>query len=290
MIIVQLKGGLGNQLFQYAAGLSLALHHGVEVKVDTTLLQKPDEQIGTLRSFDLQQFVAAPLVATTNELDEFYHPSFLKKMAEKLLPPYKRSIYKEAAFTYDNNFFSAANHLYLKGYRQSEKYFKRIEPSIKKQFVLKPNSLIHLNENAIPLQQSNSVSIHIRRGDYNNKEVQDYHGVLDKQYFQTAIDHINKEVKGASFFIFSDDIDWVKQELVFDKPVRYISNDVTKTHFEDFYLMQHCKHNIISNSTFSWWAAWLNPNLNKTIIAPKKWFNNAPLNTKDLIPESWMRL
>ena len=290
MIIVQLKGGLGNQLFQYAAGLSLASLHNVEVKVDISALKKPDEEIGTVRNFDLQHFSIPPATATQAEIDELLKSDFISSAIQKLLPPYKRKIYKEAFFNFDPNFYKAGNHLYLKGYRQSEQYFKNIKDLIRKQFVLQSQFINHLELKTYDLQSTNSVSVHIRRGDYSDRIVTAYHGMLPLDYYQSAFKWIDEKVKNPRFLIFTDDVKWVKENIALPAFAEFVSGNITTNHYEDFYLMSKCQHHIIANSSFSWWAAWMNPNNNKVVIAPKKWFNNASLNTADLIPQGWIKM
>src|SRR5437868_8983345 len=136
MIIVQLSGGFGNQLFQYAAGLSLAKHHKVEVKVDVSLLQKPDIVTGTARKADIFNLASAPRMATEEELMSYNNLTPSTKIIEKARPFYKRRVYKEKSNIFDNNFFKAGNDLLLKGNRQSEKYFKRFENTIRQNFLL----------------------------------------------------------------------------------------------------------------------------------------------------------
>jgi hypothetical protein len=290
MIIVQLKGGLGNQMFQYAAGLSLAAHHRTKVKVDISLLNQSDAEIGTVRYFDLQQLILSPEVATKEEISDVIYRNSFAGLLDKLQLPFKRRIYKEADYIFDTNYFKAQHNVYLKGYRQSEKYFAPIADKIRNGFQFKSEVVEDVQAKASELRAINSVSIHIRRGDYSNTIVRDYHGILEKDYYQKAIDHVQTTVPNCSFYIFSDDAEWVNSNLVFTTPFEIISGRSTKTHFEDFYLISQCKHQIIANSTFSWWAAWLNPNRAKIVIAPKKWFNKAPYDTTDLIPENWIKM
>ena len=290
MIIVQLKGGLGNQLFQYAAGLSLAMRHNVEVKVDITQLQQPDKEIGTSRYFELENLEDPPEVATVSEINALTRRPFLEIYLEKFLPSYKRIVYNEKRFEFDKNFYNAASNIYLKGYRQSEQYFSSIESHIRSTFHFKPTVISGIHGYLESLVGKETVSIHIRRGDYTNHKVRSLHGTLEEQYYQDAIDKISSALENPVFLIFSDSIDWVKKNIKFTRNVEFVSGTVTKNHYEDFFIISRCKHNIIANSSFSWWAAWLNPNPVKIVIAPKKWFNNAPYNTKDLIPDGWLRI
>ncbi len=290
MIIVQLKGGLGNQMFQYAAGLSLAANHGTKLKVDVSLLNEADAEIGTVRYFDLQQLQLSPEIATKEEISNIEPGSLFTILMEKIKPAFKRRIYKEADYTFDTNFFSAKDNIYLKGYRQSEKYFSPIKDQIRRGFQFNNEVIKAVAAKASELKSLNSVSIHIRRGDYSNPIVRNYHGILGAAYYQQAIRYMESNVSECQFYIFSDDPEWVKTNLKFDAPVQIVSGVETKNHFEDFYLISQCKHQVIANSTFSWWAAWLNPNPDKIVIAPEKWFNNAPYDTRDLIPESWIKM
>jgi hypothetical protein len=290
MIIVQLKGGLGNQLFQYAAGLSLARHHGVPVKVDVNELKQPDELIGTLRNYELQHLLAPPQIANPQEIHSLTKSNVIINYFRKTLPSFRRIIYNEKRFEFDPNFFKAGKNIYLKGYRQSEKYFHSISKEIHATFQLKPTLTGNIADFANAINKKESVSVHIRRGDYNNSAVNDYHGIASESYYQQAIDRLICSLENPSFYVFSDNIDWIKQNLQFAGQVEFVSGSISKTHYEDFYLMSRCKHNIIANSSFSWWAAWLNSNPDKKIIAPLKWFNNAPYNTSDLIPKDWIRL
>lgn len=289
MIIVQLKGGLGNQLFQYAAGLSLSSFHRTSLKVDISEVNQSDKQIGTFRRFDLQQLLLEPSIASKEEI-EAIKAKGINKFLEKLKPPYKRKSYREIDFYFDDNFFKAGDNTYLSGYRQSEKYFEIIADKIILDFQIKPSLIKEVSETANQLRLENSIAIHIRRGDFSNPIVNDYHGILEATYYQHAITKMNAQINDPRFYVFSDDPSWVEQNLSFTSPVEMISSKYTTSSIEDFYLISQCRHQIIANSTFSWWAAWLNPNPDKIVIAPKKWFNNAPYDTKDLIPESWITL
>lgn len=290
MIISQLKGGFGNQLFQYAAALALARNCNVEVKVDVSELRKPDELIGTERNFDLQHLINPPLIAADEEVDVLLNSNPVINLFQKLLPPYKRKIYKETDFTFDPNFFNAGDCLYLKGYRQSEKYFCPIENEIRQNFKIVEDLTKKLTAIAAFQKNNNSISVHIRRGDYSKKNIVEYHGILSEAYYKNAVEFISQKITNPTFYIFTDDIEWTKQNFVIEHPHEFVSGQITKTSMEDFYLMSQCRHNIIANSSFSWWAAWLNPNPNKIVIAPKKWFNNPNLDTSDLIPDGWVKM
>lgn len=139
------------------------------------------------------------------------------------------------------------------------------------------------------IDSKNSISIHVRRGDYvSNAATNKYHGLCDLGYYKKSIDYISKRVESPVYYIFSDDISWCKINLKIKGNVTYISHNNGDNSWEDMRLMSRCKHNIIANSSFSWWAAWLNTNLDKIVIAPRNWYKDLPRNMTDIIPSSWL--
>ena len=197
----------------------------------------------------------------------------------------------EESFTFDERIMKLKGNLYLDGYWQTEMYFKSIRNELLDDFEIKSSPS---GENSSMLDlicKSNSVSVHIRRGDYvNNAETFQKHGVSSMEYYNKAINYINKRVENTHFFIFSDDIEWVRQNFTIKHAIHFIGfNDASKN-FEDLRLMKNCKHNIIANSSFSWWGAWLNENPNKIVIAPANWFNDISVNTNNLIPSDWVSI
>ena len=290
MIIVELKGGFGNQLFQYAAGLSLAKYHQTELRVDPSQLANPDSVTGTIRQTDLFNLSDIPAIANKKDLHKYHQKLGLSKFKDKILPLHKRNIYKEKSNKFDKNFFKAGASLLLKGNRQSELYFNRYENYIRQKLVISDTALQKVKEYGENLKHLDSVSLHIRRGDYLTAIALEWLGLLPLSYYENAIEIIAAKIPNCKFYIFSDDIDWVQNNLIINYEHDFVSNIQTTNAMEDFHLMSSCKHNIIANSTFSWWAAWLNTNQNKMIIAPKKWFSMENINTDDLIPKSWITL
>lgn len=176
------------------------------------------------------------------------------------------------------------------GIWQSEKYFLDQNETIRKDLELKAPLSLNAETQLVKINNSNSVSLHIRRGDYVvNSLPNKKHGPLSSEYCDKSIRHILTLNPDSTFFIFSDDMKWVKNNLKIDYPKFYISND-NITDCEELILMSKCRHNIIANSSFSWWGAWLNTNKEKVVIAPKKWFNVENINTDDLLPHSWIQL
>jgi hypothetical protein len=290
MILVELNGGIGNQMFQYAAAKSLALHHRTTLKLDISPgTDKSMPQELKPRQFDLHYFNLPDKVADTTNIDSFISRSALEKIKEKTKPNHKRKIYREPFFHFDSNFFDTETDVYLKGLWQSEKYFTSYKKEIKNIFQFTSETIKAFQEVSFRLKQQNSVSIHIRRGDYLAKVSLEVLGLIPLEHYQNAIELINSKIPGSSFYFFSDDIQWVKENFQIPNAT-FVSGDISKDHVEDLYLMSQCRHNIIANSSFSWWSAWLNDNPEKIVIAPKKWFNKGPKDTQDLLPEKWIKI
>jgi len=290
MILVELNGGIGNQMFQYAAAKSLALHHKTILKLDISPGTDKSMPEGLKpRQFDLHYFNLPDTVATAADLKSFDSKSILGKIVEKTKPNHKRRIYREPFFHFDKNFYNTEPDVYLKGLRQSEKYFLPFENEIRNVFEIRNDTIVAFQNITNQLKNQNSVSIHIRRGDYLAKISLEVLGLIPLEHYQNAIELINSKIPDPSFYFFSDDIQWVKEN--FQTPnATFVSGNISKNHIDDLYLMSQCKHNIIANSSFSWWGAWLNNNPEKIVIAPQKWFNKGPQDTQDLIPEGWLKL
>jgi hypothetical protein len=284
MILTELNGGLGNQLFQYAAGKSLSLYHKEELKLDISYFN----QIG--KSHELIYFQITDQIASQKEIDSFIKKGISKKVITKLTRPHKRTIYREPYFHFDLNFFDSKSNVYLKGLRQSEKYFLKFEEQIRKILTIKPQYVNHLNEVAKKIKEEDSISIHIRRGDYLTKVALEVLGLVPLEFYIAAINEITLKTEKPKVYFFSDDIDWVKRNFTLPFDYEFASSNIAHNSIEDFYLMSQCKHNIIANSSFSWWSAWLNNNPDKMIIAPLKWFNKGPKDTQDLIPPGWITI
>lgn len=173
---------------------------------------------------------------------------------------------------------------YASGFWQSEKYFKAFENNIRRDLSVVSPLLGDAGKYTGSINDSESVSIHVRRGDYVNNS---FHPLCTIDYYVKATEVITQNVENPVFFIFSDDPDWVTDNLPLKWPYQIVKGNTGVT---DLYLMSRCKHNIIANSSFSWWGAWLNDNGGKVVVAPQKWFGDPQINTDDLIPEGWIKL
>lgn len=281
MITIKLRGGLGNQMFQYATGKSLALRNKTDIKLDLSDYVENKERSYRLKFFNIEE-----KFATKKEIDSY--KIFWNKMSDKLKPWHKRSVITYNSYGFEPDLLKVRGHAYLDGYWQNEIYFSEYNEIIKKEFTLKSNLSKNATDLLDKLNSCNSVSLHIRRGDYlTNKKFNQIYLSLNIDYYLSAIKKINEMVTEPMISIFTDDGEWAKS-LSFPCPAILIS-DYKLEDYEELYLMSQCKHNIIANSTFSWWAAWLNPNKNKIIIGPKQWFNFSD-NDLGIMPAGWIKI
>jgi hypothetical protein len=293
MIIVKLIGGLGNQLFQYAAGRYLSHVHQTDLLLDTSFLNINPDGAYTKRNLELGVFNIDLKIATEADIKKFRikQSNKISREFQRTLPILYTNLYAaESGVLYQKQFLNFPKNTYLDGFWQCEKYFKSIESVLVNE--LKPR--IPLNEAnkywLTKIQSCESVSIHVRRGDYvSDKTAQSHHGVCSLDYYSQAVELIQKTHKLIEVFVFSDDLDWCKQNLKFTN-THFVDANQTENFHLDMVLMSHCKHNIIANSSFSWWGAWLNRNKQKIVIAPKQWFSNQSINIQDLIPEQWIKM
>jgi len=291
MIIVKIIGGLGNQMFQYAAGRQLAAINNTALKLDIS-----DFRNYNLRYYGLSVFNIKELFATQEETQLYKEPesgAFKKKIKKLLRRPSKLGIthIREKQYNFSPEILTLPAPLYLDGYWQSEKYFLGIADIIRKEFTVKLPQTDKNMELGQQITSCESVSLHVRRGDYvTDEKTKTIHGTCDLAYYEHCIEGLTKKIHHPHFFIFSDDPDWTEKNLKMTHPATFVSHNDAEKSYEDLRLMSQCRHHIIANSSFSWWGAWLNPHQDKIVYAPKRWFNSPSLNTKDLLPEAWTRI
>jgi len=294
MVITQIHSGLGNQMFQYAAGISLAYHLKVQCKLDITWYET-SSTAQTPADFQLSVFPEIQnLIATKSEIDSLICPSSigiwnrLKHKLNRSKPVHRKWAFEEPHFHFYSKFFDAKSPVLITGYWQSEQYFLPIADNVRDVFSLEflPGSSNFLLAEQISKVQA--VSIHVRRGDMvNNPEVAAKHGSCNLDYYKRAMAIIEQEIENPVYFVFSDDLAWCRENLISNCSMEFVSGNTGTNAIWDIQLMRKCKHHIIANSSFSWWGAWLNPSSEKIVLAPKRWFNHAEHNTKDLLPKSW---
>lgn len=285
-LIVKFNGGLGNQMFQWAFARALEDKTGIQTFLDMTFFEK-----NYSRPYELEIFKA-----NVKKVEGFWANWKLNaiwKLRRQLEGKkfFGTKVIEEAHFEYDSSLFEVEPNTYIHGFFQSEKYFSKIENKIREdfQFKVQPDEA---NQRIIEkIQSTNSLSLHIRRGDYvQKKRFQNKYSTCSLDYYKRAVELVVEKVQNPVLFIFSDDKDWVKENLNFPYETVYVDNNSGSKSYEDLRLMSLCRHNIIANSSFSWWGAWLNNNKEKIVIAPQKWFNDEKIVQTDVIPENWIRL
>ena len=283
MITSQLAGGLGNQLFQYSAGRSLALQHNVNLRLlfnSNSQSEHNNSENSHLSHFNIQ----ALMINRIKPIEHILPDSFIN-----LIKGGFPKTFRETQLRYDERFARLGLNTRLKGYWQSERYFKKIEKKLRNDLkITTPPS----NSNAQLLQKIASlpaVSVHIRRGDYvTNPEANAYHGTCDLNYYSRAMAYVrNHMIEDPVIFVFSDDPFWAKENFNSPFETIYVDINSASTCYEDLRLMACCEHNIIANSSFSWWGAWLNQNSKKIVVAPNKWYSDPTAYNPDILPEAW---
>jgi len=256
IVSCRIMGGLGNYMFQISAAYALSLRDNKKFICDYSDNMVPQKHYSTYTNNIFRK------IEFTNQLPEF----------ERI---------GEHGFNY-RELPKVEGNVKIFGYFQSEKYFKNYRNEILELFKIDEQTNKKLQEKYSKVLSEDTCSIHVRRGDY--IRLSDFHYVQDINYYKNAYQKMGEEKK---YLIFSDDMDWCKQNFDFIKNKIFIENS---TDFEDLYLMSFCKNNIVCNSTFSWWGAWLNENPNKKVIIPKNWFGpkNSHLPTDDLYCKEWV--
>lgn len=292
MIVSHIIGGLGNQMFQYAAGRSRSLELGVPL-----LLHVSDfADYGLHQGFQLDRVFGCDF--------RFVEEAGIRRLlgwrgyrlARRVLRRKAAAAFRGEKFVMEPHFdhwsgiSSVPEDCYLVGYWQSEKYFRGNEAVIRRDLSFREPLTGRNAEWASRIASSTSISLHVRRGDYvSNPKALAVHGLCGPDYYHSAVDRLVREFPAPEFFIFSDDIDWVREHLQIAQPCHYIDNNKGADSHNDMHLMSLCRHHIIANSSFSWWGAWLNPRADKIVIAPKRWFaDGRPV--ADLIPAGWATL
>jgi hypothetical protein len=285
MIIINLTGGLGNQLFQYALGRKLAITNNDVLKIDLQGL-KPRKIKSVRRSFSLGEFNIKAELASPAEIDSLKYPY---KIISRLTFWLKYRILKQSNLKFNPKILKIKPKVYLHGLWQSPLYFSDIRQYLLSELIPTNVTRVEASPTYNFIEETNSVSIHIRRGDYvSDKNAKYLLGLCSLTYYIESIERIKRVVKNPVFFIFSDDIPWVMKNLPVLGEYHYI-NDRTMNDVDQFWLMSRSKHHIISNSTYSWWAAWLNVNDKKIIVCPDPWYDNIICDPSLIAPE-WIRL
>ncbi|WP_316826672.1 alpha-1,2-fucosyltransferase [Pedobacter miscanthi] len=284
MKIVKLLGGLGNQMFQYAFYRSLQ-NKGINVYADLSDF----EDYPLHNGYELERVFNIHVKTPGKFLLELFKPNQSKWIFRKLKRILNlKNTYRveENELRFDASFLNNNNNYYA-GYWQNEEYFQTIANQIKHDFKFPEIEEIKNQTVMQQINQAEGVALHVRRGDYLKDPL--LGNICDLNYYEQAILTINSKIKNAQFFVFSDDMGWCQQNLKLEN-VTYIDWNKGNSSYIDMQLMSNCKHNIIANSSFSWWGAWLNNNTSKMVIAPKKWVNNLAADDTDICPKNWIKL
>ncbi len=295
MIIIRMAGGLGNQMFQYALGRRLAYKHRTSLKLDLTWFQTQ-----TLRSYQLDTLKISAEIASSEATEKLTRTNWgglkgsVYRAVQRRLPYYRQRIVREQTPLFDPRIVkNVPRNSYLVGYWQSENYFTPIAPLLRQEFTLKESLSPEGQVWREKISNQLSVSLHVRRGDYiyhPQTNRRGTHGVCSQSYYAEAIHYIRSIYPDATIFVFSDDIEWARQNLVHNAPIEFVEIKEKNRDQEELELMSLCDHHIIANSSYSWWGAWLGTYPEKIVIAPQNWFNDLSRNTIDLIPDTWIRL
>lgn len=296
MVTVLLRGGLGNQMFQYAAGLGFAKKYGARLALDTALLNDrfPRRQI-TFRTYDLDVFALTPKFTTLSKISSKIPVPGLWIAADLALIwlrdafGIQKIIKGEQERFFGPDVSRAGGNVVLWGFWQTPKYFVGAETEVRSAFRFHHALQGKAVDIAREIERTNAVALHVRRADYLLPKYKGLYGDTDVGYYEKAVRYVAGRVKDLTFFVFSDDIAWCKEHFHFPLPTTFVdrSSEGPKSSFH-LQLMSLCKHNIIANSSFSWWGAWLNRNPRKIVVAPKQWTSAS--RSDDVIPESWIRI
>ena len=285
MITIRLNGGLGNQLFQFAAGRATALRLGVDLGFDVRLLG------GGHSTYGLHAFRVTGRILDKDELPPMRGDNSFRRALWRvgLIKP---ALFKERSLAYDPLIDRVKDDTYLSGYFQSERYFSRFsdiirsELSFDEKFAEVPHDLLE------EIRSVNSVSLHVRRNDYaNDPKALAIHGLRSIGYYQKACQEVAHRI-GAPIvvYVFTDDFEWVSKNLQLDWPVVLVGRQFNGSRFQDLYLMSQCKSHIIANSSYSWWGAWLGETDSGVVVGPEPWFRDLNLKNPDILPMRWFRI
>jgi len=279
MIITNIIGGIGNQLFQYYFGRKIADLNNTSLKLDISGFESY-----SWHKFELNKFNLKYNIASIEDVEILLQDNFIAKGVQKFLPYYKRKFVKQRVDFYDSNLLKIKDNSYLEGYWQCDKYFLKMREKILSEMTLNPK---FENEQFKDLKKgilkNNSISLHVRRGNYLDLKVP----VCSIEYYESALNLISKFIEDFKVYIFTNDMQWCRDNFSGKYNVKIISGQENIYDYHELILMSLCKHNIISNSTFSWWGGWLNNSPNKKIIFPK--IAKEMLN-KDLFLKEWIEL
>lgn len=287
MIIARIEGGLGNQMFQYAYGMFLARKHKTTLLLDVSSYEDKPQHGYLLDNFHIEAQIAgekdAPKIPRRYRTKEARTPWWKDGFG---LNSFRR--YKEQEFGFLPAHLEVPNNRYLVGYWQSEKYFPDMRRELLQQFALRHQLSPTSQEVGKSMRNCNSVALHVRRGDYiTSTSAAQIYEHLSIEYYQRSLQEWTKDIQDPRVFIFSNDIAWCREQFNLPWQTQFVDHTNVDTAFEDMWMMLQASCLIMANSTFSWWAGWLNQRPDHTVIAPSRWFRPGTLNSDHLLPTNW---
>jgi hypothetical protein len=294
MVAVKITGGLGNQMFQYASARALAYRLNQKLCVDIASFEVDIPNVAK-RVYELGLFPNIHVsILSPFKVSGFYQLKRWDNRLRKLAGIPIGSVLTERSHSYNREILNVKLPVLLDGYWQTEKYFRNERAVILKDFEFPALAENDINRSLLnDIKATDSVAVHVRRGDYiTYAPTNNFHGVCSQTYYENAIRFFKEKNPGCRFFFFSDEPDWVQSHLMEDgMNAMLVSHNKGADSWKDMLLMSNCRHNVIANSSFSWWAAWLNNNAEKKVIAPKRWFKTDDpfFEPNDVVPESWLK-
>ena len=297
MIVIKLQGGLGNQMFQYALGRELQRRNGGELAFDLTLLLDRFPRSGVVyREFDLDIFHIQPRLTHLSRLARHFPVPLLYMRSASALARLRDRIgtqrYMTGTVAFCEEVLEAKGNVYLDGFWQSPKYFTGSEAFLRSEFVVK-RPLSSAGERLLmQMASTDSICVNVRRTDFVTIQASiEKHGFVGKEYYDRGIQEIAPRLNNPHIFVTSDDVEWCRENLRFDYPTTVLGYEYKGYKFGEYLtLMARCKHFLIPNSSFAWWAVWLNTSEDKMVVCPRNWYRDSKIDSSDLIPPQWTRL
>lgn len=291
-VVVRLAGGLGNQMFQYAAGRAVALATGRRLLLDASAIAHgPSDRRYELGAFAIAGEPAGPITRTLIRSQVGGRVPAAVRTASRAVARRRWSLLCDSGAACDERLFTAAGDLVLDGFWQSAAYADRDPETagcLRQDFALRQALPDRLAALAAEMAACESVCVHVRRGDYaHDPRIAAVHGTLEPDYYAAAAARLADSVSSPAYYVFSDDLGWARAHLRLPGPTRFVDDAAGLGSAIEQRLMASCRHFIIANSTFSWWAAWLSEHPRKFVVAPRRWFADRPAPA-GLLPDSWM--